>query len=59
MIDMDTTLPLYTILGKGIVWGTRRYSSEHNCIMLTPPGKGCLLKQSSRPHSWIGQRDTL
>ena len=55
MIDTDTTLPLCMIPAKGIMWGTRRYSSECNYIMLTPPGKGHLLKQSSCRHSWIGQ----
>ena len=59
MIDTDTTLPLCKIPVKGIMWGIRRYSLEHNYIMLTPPGKGHLLKQSSCRHSWIGQRGTL
>ena len=49
MINMDNTLPLCTIPGKGIVWGTRKYSLEHNYIMLTPPGKGRLLRQKLPP----------
>ena len=44
---------------KGYNVGTRRYSLEHYYIMLTPPGKGRLLKQSSSRHSWTGWRSTL
>ena len=49
MIDTDTTLPLCTIPAKGIMWGTCRYSSEGNYIMLTPLGKGHLLKAKLPP----------
>ena len=45
--------------GKGYNVGDRRYFSERYYIMLTPPGKGHLLKQSFCRHSWTGRQSTL
>ena len=59
MTGTGTILHSCTIPVKGITLGTRRYFSEHYYIMLTPPGKGHLLKQNFRRHTWTGRWTTL